>query len=154
MRCSVKMRRRLSLLIVICVGLCVMAAQPEQRYGLRFNRTDSLPYTLFVSRSGYAEAQIGDYVCFRKEGRPLRLVKQVMGIPGDQIELREKTLWVANRNCGDIVSTERVHPIGENVVPEGHVFVCASHPESFDSRYAEFGLLELDQIEEQVWPIY
>ena len=37
-------------------------------------------------------------------------------------------------------------PISATSVPEGYVFVAGDHPNSFDSRYEEFGLVPIEKI--------
>ena len=61
-------------------------------------------------------------------------------------------------HCGVILkmssSGKSYSPIQSGTIPEGYVYVCGSHPDSFDSRYAEFGLIRVENIREKLWPLF
>ncbi len=122
-------------------------------YGLRINRSDSLPYTLFVSRPTDHTLKREEYVCFTHPGSAVPLVKQVVGIAGDKIERRADFVVVGDRQLR-LRDSSKVTPIEDAIIPEGRIFVFAPHPESFDSRYSECGLIRTQDVKECVWPVF
>lgn len=128
-----------------------------ESFPFRINTSTSLPYRIFL-RKQKGEVKRHIYVSFSHPENTKPLVKQVVGLPGDHIEKREDHILVNGFDCGKVVSItktgNRVTPLDCEVIPEGYLFVYASHPESFDSRYQEFGLVEIDKIEEELWPVF
>lgn len=86
------------------------------------------------------------------------LFKQIVGLPGDQIAINHDRVFINGCDYGYIhpksPSGLLLSPISEGIIPEGFVFVHATHPESFDSRYSEFGLVDIVQIKERLWPVF
>jgi len=80
----------------------------------------------------------GDIVVFPVEGEPLPLIKRVIGLPGDTVEVRESRVWVNGVALDEpyvsgptVGNTRMVH------VPEGSVFVMGDNRAaggSLDSR--------------------
>lgn len=85
------------------------------------------------------------------------MIKKVAGMAGDELFYdKEGNLWVSalwtGRACpGAPVKIgkqkksakdgRRLNPIKPGVIPTGKVFVVGDHERSFDSRYAELGLI-------------
>jgi len=97
-----------------------------------------------VSIQGYALAYVGE--------KPFS--KRVLGLPGDLIlkgkrEVRimskthEPTTLPLLKKTGD---GKPLTPISATIIPEGYVFVAGDNPNSFDSRYEEFGLVPSEKI--------
>ena len=117
---------------------------------------------LFVNRAVYLlkSPARGDIVIL-KNPRDQRdgkyLVKRVVGVPGDKIEIRNNRLYVNGELCDDPTAYAPV-PAGDYgplTVPEGHYFVLGDNRgNSLDSRY--FGLvpghLVKGRAEFIVWP--
>ena len=129
--------------------------------GLRINNTNSMPQTLFMSfkRKPQEPLKRGDFVCFKHPLSPQRLTKMVVGLPGDRIDLKDQHVFVNDQDYGAYFlvsprSGKELNPIQVEQIPDGFVYVHAPHPESFDSRYAEFGLVKIDDIEEVLWPLF
>ena len=125
--------------------------------GIRRNFTDSLPYTFFIS-TRLPELKHEMFVSFDHPSSSLPLAKQVIGLPGDEIKVIDHEIYINGRLYGYIheksPSNKTFHPIKEGAIPEGHVFVYSPHFYSFDSRYAEFGLIEIAKLRERLWPIF
>ena len=119
---------------------------------IRINRTESLPQTVFIGRPISGDIQRGDYAVVSIPQCPIPVVKQVVGLPGDSIEIADGRIQVGTVHRG-IVSHD-LAPIDVQVIPEDHFYVWGEHPDSFDSRYAAFGLVRFDEIEEVVWPLF
>lgn len=128
-------------------------------YRVLINTTHSLPHTFYLTNPTQKVLKRGDYIAFTHPLSEGLIVKQVKGVAGDTLvktpgfvridgvpgafQLRDK------RSNGTPLT-----PISADVIAEGTVFVAGSHPDSFDSRYLEFGLIPLAQVRGQVWPLF
>jgi len=77
---------------------------------------------------------------------PDPLVKRVVGLPGETIEIREGIVYVNNRRLAEPY-LHQITPgtLVPQVVPEGHVFVLGDNrASSYDSRY--FGMVPFEAI--------
>ena len=71
------------------------------------------------------------------------LSKQIVGVTGDKIEIKEKGrkkfLYINGNVKGNIYSYDKsglpLPKIKDQVIKENEYFVMGTHPESFDSRY-------------------
>jgi signal peptidase I len=112
--------------------------------------------TLLGGLTPARDVRRGDIVIFRSPESPTTdLVKRCIGLPGDEIEIREKQLYVNGAAVDDHVfashrDTERTFPnqrylsrqqrlrdnFGPTVVPEDHYFFLGDNRDfSYDSRY-------------------
>ena len=86
------------------------------------------------------------------------LFKQIVGMPGDQIVIHHQRVFINGQDYGHIYDSSpsglSLSPISEGIIPAGFFFVYATHSQSFDSRYAEFGLVAKEQLKENLWPIF
>lgn len=127
-------------------------------YRLAFNESDSLPGTVFLVKVGVLPrcgATTGEHVQIqmRRDARwysGMRLLKVAKGCPGDRIRLEGRKVYVNDWFAGVAVpALEDGTPmpmVSAGIIPEGHYYLGASHPSSFDSRYAEFSLIAEQQI--------
>jgi conjugal transfer pilin signal peptidase TrbI len=136
---------------VICV--CIAAF-------VYINITPSLPYTIFIANYFSKELTKGAY-CAVKRGviAPEKLLKQIMGVPGDILEVKEDKVFINDKFIAQLVKKSSrsgtvYHAISSQIIPNDKYFLFASHKESYDSRYEEFGLVDIKNIEREVWPIY
>lgn len=124
---------------------------------------------LFVNRFIYGESiespvetllplrpvRRGDILVFRSKKPPhIDVVKRCIGVPGDELEMREKVLYLNGEEVDDSVYARHTDPLvypdlpayssqrrlrdnfGPLVVPEGHYFMMGDNrDESLDSRY-------------------
>lgn len=95
--------------------------------------------------------------------------KRVLGLPGDLILKDKNTVVIVPKICvsknpiskADMPITSEpvvlpllektsegkpLTPLSATSVPEGYIFVAGDNPNSFDSRYEEFGLVPLEKI--------
>lgn len=109
------------------------------------NQSESLPQRafLFVPVDKIARE---NYVSFDNAWSHKNLIKQVAGIAGDKVEIIDGEVWV-KRYIGPLQPTTRegkpLTRIAPGKIPEGYVFVASPHERSFDSRYAEVGLVPI-----------
>lgn len=117
---------------------------------IQINRSPSLPYSVFFVVKNMP-AHKGDFVSLKghqtKYFKDTTFTKRVDGIAGDTV------------SCGAQLKSKTKHgkPLTElctHVIPEGFVYVKADHPDSFDSRYQEFGLVQKDHVFGRAFPLW
>jgi conjugal transfer pilin signal peptidase TrbI len=132
-----------------------------------FNWTPSLPYHVALLRPSTHSPARGDYVVFHFEGeatsrypglRHQPLFKQVAGIPGDEVTVADRHIYVNGRYAGTAKPRTfdgwPLAPIQPTTIPDNHYFVSGSSPDSFASRYAASGLVRADRIIFRVEPLF
>jgi conjugal transfer pilin signal peptidase TrbI len=78
--------------------------------------------------------------------------KRVLGIPGDHIVHNKNGITVIPQESYLLSVLDKtskgkpLKPISVGIIPEGTLFVAGDNPRSFDSRYAEFGLVPKEKI--------
>lgn len=116
--------------------------------------TPSINKTLFMVNKYSKIFPKGSYVYF-KSARPgsntvYPIIKQVVGIAGDVIEIKNNKCLVEGRLVGTIKSTGnngvKLTGIASGVIPAGKLFVAGNIDNSFDSRYQELVLLNKDEV--------
>lgn len=127
-------------------------------YRLAVNESDSLPGTLFLVKAGVLPRcgpTMGEHVQIEMQPGArwysgVRLLKVAKGCPGDLIHTEGRKVYINDWFAGEAVpALEDGTPmamVSPGVIPEGHYYLWASHPSSFDSRYAEFSLIADQQI--------
>lgn len=162
------MNKRTSILILgACLGL-ILGFVLSQTH-LTINHSPSLGYKAFLCFKGLTPKR-GDFVSI--EGHPtayfegLHYTKRLVALPGERIQIHdnqghktrvhdnrvhdnrvhESQMFVGDHFVGTLRTTTRdgkaLHPLKTTAIPEGQVFVSAYNPQSFDSRYEEFGLVK------------
>jgi conjugal transfer pilin signal peptidase TrbI len=121
-------------------------------FTLTINVSDSLPGTLFLVQKE-AKPRKGDLAAFRYGGGgPYEMgalfLKQTLGVSGSEVLARDigmgyREYFVDGQSAG------RAKPISKGglvlqhgpvgIIPDGHFFMSAPHPDSLDSRYAFVG---------------
>lgn len=151
--------------VVFCL-LGVGAALFLNQTTLLMNRSGSLPHKAFLVLKGW-KPERGDYVTFTLTpvsqtllGTPMpealsvtpvsqtrvSVTKQVVGVAGDVVRREGNHILVGDRAVGPLLKETAdglpLTPLAfEGMIPQGHVFVATTHERSFDSRYAEMGLI-------------
>jgi conjugal transfer pilin signal peptidase TrbI len=131
----------------------------EPKFGLRVNASDSLPYSLFIGvKADPKNIKRSTIVSFSHSQVEGILAKRVSGLSGDTIRIEDDEVYVGDLCIGEVYritpSGRILSPIQEQTIPEGYVFVSGQHSQSYDSRYAEFGLIKLEDIKDVLWPIF
>lgn len=111
------------------------------------------------------DPQRGDIVVFiYPKDRTKDYVKRVIGVGGDKIEIKNKSIFINDRPYRDaygvysdrVVIPAFVQPrdnFGPVVVPKGHLFVMGDNrDESADSRF--WGFVDLKDVEGKAWLLY
>lgn len=154
-------RRILSIYVVLAVvGAFVGLNYARERWAFGLNMTESLPNWAFIADADVFP-QKGELVMFDPpenpyyRGRPF--VKQIVGIAGDRVEVRGRRVYVAGTYVGEAkVASQDGRPlevIAPQTIPEGLVFVAGTHRDSYDSRYAEIGLIPVESVVGRAYPI-
>ena len=109
----------------------------------------------FVYR--FTEPEPGDIVVFESvEGGEEELIKRVIGLPGDEVRVRNDRLYVNDERWHESYTNEALSDsgsFGPITVPEGSVFVMGDNrANSRDSRF--FGAVPIDSIEGEAFAIF
>lgn len=148
----------LYLLSIICAYISIFWFVWIKGYGLRINQSESLSQKLFLSKTP-DHLFHGMYVSIVHPNAPnIIIAKQVVGLPGDPIAVKNSQVYVNDTYFGEIKhlssSGKIYHPISHTSVPPGYMFLSSTHMDSFDSRYEEFGLIPQNAIKEELWPLF
>ena len=123
------------------------------------NASASLPnWAFWVDRSGRSER--GSHVAFLPRSnsvvtahfgaKPPMFVKLVYGVAGDRVSRKGRRIFLNDRAVGLAKPVSRkgiaLTPVSAGIVPDACFYVGTPHPDSFDSRYAEIGLVCGDRI--------
>lgn len=116
--------------------------------------TDSLPEHYFIQLPKVAPKK-GDLTIVYNSFYKGRLIKRIIGQGGDQINSDTSgNLWVGGVCVGKVYNQtatgEKLEPLPNQVIPQDKVFLYAPHPKSFDSRYAQVGLVSVNELEGQI----
>jgi conjugal transfer pilin signal peptidase TrbI len=147
----------LSILLLYIIGVNIFLPNPIR--AIRYNSSESLPYSIFVGIKTQNEClDYGMIITFNHETNQIPLAKQITGLPGDSINIANGHIYVRGEDLGEVKTVSpsgyRLTPLTERIVPEGYLFVSGKHELSFDSRYAEFGLIPMDAVQEELWPVF
>jgi conjugal transfer pilin signal peptidase TrbI len=155
---SAKFYRPLIISGIICGSMLTFYAS-----GLRIliNKSESLPGRGYICKLG-TPVKRGDLIVFKKDKFPLLLLKRVIGGAGDVVTVSGDQVLLNGSAVGTLqqaTSTgEALVPITPQAVPqrilEGQWFVMGSHPRSFDSRYASFGLVRDQDMVGKAWGVF
>lgn len=126
---------------------------------LRFliSETDSLAQHYFI-QVRRMPVKLNDYTVVWSDWHRGLIIKKIIGVAGDKIWFDDDKLFVNDIKIGSyksIATDGRIlHPIAAQTIPKGYVFLAATHPQSFDSRYQELGLVATDQLKGRVFPLF
>lgn len=109
---------------------------------------------------------IGDIIVFKSPSMDAPLIKRVIGMPGDSIELKDKKVYVNGKEIveeylpqGLTTGSGTYMKEGEvKTVPDNHYFVMGDNRTvSLDSRYIQVGFIDrawiLGKVVARVWPL-
>jgi signal peptidase I len=114
---------------------------------------------VFVNKFVYrfAEPERGDIVVFKNiEGGQEELIKRVVGVPGDEVTIRNGVLFVNEERWEEpYVNSQSLDnsSFGSMTVPEGKVFVMGDNrANSRDSRF--FGPIPIEDVEGEAFVVF
>jgi conjugal transfer pilin signal peptidase TrbI len=139
----------------------IYAASPW--YELLVNRSDSLPHTLFLLDKTRVP-RCGEYTAFdmprdARFYRGARMIKHIRGCAGDRISVKDRAVFINDLPVGVAMTRSSngryaLNPIEPSVIPRDKVYLSATHPQSYDSRYASFGLRDASELLGSARPLY
>lgn len=115
-----------------------------------FTTSPSVPYKLCLLIYNLKPHK-GDLCAFKFKNR--RFIKYILGTAGDRISNVQGIISVGSNKVGKVQVKNNLTPINEGIIPDGYIFVAGTHPDSFDSRYKEFGLIREADLEGKVYGI-
>lgn len=143
-------------ILVLGLGNCI-----HERTTLAINGSKSLEGKYFFIIKSYGaplHLKEDDYVAFTHPWVPSLIIKQVKGLPGDVVLHVSNKAFVNEQLIGPIFNLSRdqrtLTPGFQGIIPEGSYFVAGQHERSFDSRYAEVGLLTSENIYGKAYKIF
>lgn len=140
-----KNKRNLTLLFG---GLATLVALIASQICVVFITSNSIPYDVCLQVYNLTPRKY-DLCAFTRKGQ--RLIKYVIGVEGDKIINLADAVYVGGFRVGKAVRTEKLTPIEDCEIPAGYVFVSGRHPQSLDSRYKEFGLVKISELQGRVF---
>jgi signal peptidase I len=143
--------------IVIAVLINLFLAQATRVYGSSMEPNLHTDQRLVVEKVSYRlhAPRRGDVVVVRMPERgPDLLIKRVIGLPGETIDIRDGVVHINQQPLDEpylVRATSSTY--GPTKVPEGHVFVLGDNRgASNDSRV--FGAVSMDRIVGRAWLSY
>lgn len=132
-----------------------------------FNWTESLPYKVALVDYRARGLERGDFIVYAFDGpaagtthpglRHQPFFKRIAGVPGDTITVRQRDVFVNDTFVGraktHTFDRRALDPIEPIVIPEGHFYVQGVGVDSFDSRYAQSGLVRALDVKTRVIPL-
>ena len=139
-------RRRIGLAVMAALAVLWLAAVSRVHVNASWS-DEAWGYAAFPLFG--ADLKIGDRVLFEPPealGSPVPYLKTVRGLPGMAVTVGpDRTVFLD----GEPVGRAKTHAldgrpltvIAPGIIPPGHYFLHADHPDSHDSRYAGIGLV-------------
>jgi len=142
--------------LVIAVLINLFVAQGTYVEGQSMEPNLHTDQRLIVEKVSYRlhGPQRGDIVVVRLPDHKVPLIKRVIGLPGERVEIREERVWVDGQLLDEVyLENIKQRPYGPLTVPDQHVFVMGDNRNSSnDSRF--FGPVRYDQIWGRAWLSY
>ena len=131
-----------------------LVALAKDHVCLIYSETDSLPYHYFLQLKKVTP-QKGHYTIIESQWYGSKVIKEIVGEVGDEINYEgDGSLWVGEQNIGEAKKLARdgrpLTPLKASTIPQGFVFLKGDHERSFDSRYEEFGLIPVNDLQGRV----
>lgn len=122
------------------------------RYNIVINHDGSLPINGVIIKLGQIPTKNDEIFVFNVrnnahfQSKNIKFIKYIGGFAGNQIKIREREVYVADRPIGYAkTQSKKGIPLNiteETVIPEHKFFAYTPHKDSFDSRYQEIGLID------------
>jgi len=161
---AVTWTRDLTLSVLIAIVVILFLYQPVKVEGISMMPSlvdqERIFINKFIYRFGLGEIQRGAMVVFWFPGDPSKsYIKRVIGLPGDEVEIREGQVFVNDEALAEHYVPEEYRDLQSRppmIVPADHYYVLGDHrTSSNDSR--NWGPVPRDQIYGKAvfvyWPI-
>jgi signal peptidase I len=141
---------------VIALLINLFLAQSTYVYGQSMEPNLHTDQRLIVEKVSYRihAPRRGDIVVLDLETSDVPLIKRVIGLPGETVEIRENQVFIDGISLDEAYLSDVVQrDYGPHTVAIGHVFVMGDNRgASNDSRY--FGAVPIDRIVGRAWLSY
>ncbi len=143
--------------------LLVVVVLLWSKSGILYAASDSLPYKVYwLIKDQNFTPQKNQLVAIGKHDtkyvHDTRFIKIVGGVFGDHIKIINEQIWINDHLIGKLRThtqgDQPLTPVKSQTIPAGWIFVYATHVDSFDSRYLEFGLVNINKIIGKVKPLW
>ena len=154
-RTNSKFRRSIPYIIVCLAAVAVCSIISLNFFRLMLIQGESMSPTyhnlqLVLLDVRNREIQYDDVIAFKCDSQDIVLVKRVVGLPGDTLEIRNGKLYVNDLLSDYFANTNFLYSgvlNTEYTIPEGCCFAIGDNTdESIDCRYNEIGDVEIDNI--------
>ena len=168
-RAGLVLRHLVAILVMAIVAMaCLRIAGLPISSPLVFNVSGSVPYHVgWLTRQRGVLPPRGALVLYRYSGEPILgrpelaevpFFKFVRGLPGDEVRVEGRTVYVADGEIGLAMAKTRMgqflEPISPGRIPDGYFFAAGTLPDSYDSRYAQSGLIPVHAVIGTVTPFF
>lgn len=145
--------------LILLLGVIFFIAPSKST--LLINNSASLPHKVYLLVKGN-NWQSGDLVAIKdfvtKYSQNQHFTKKIVGVAGDVITVMGDYVLVNGTKCAKLkaktLDHKKLTPIKAQTISPQYFFVVATHKDSFDSRYQEFGLVKGEYIEGKVYPLW
>ncbi|MGB0906888.1 MAG: S26 family signal peptidase [Maricaulaceae bacterium] len=149
------------LLIMAVLFLAAFLLFQLNPYRLKLTKTQSVDYSVFLlTDSDGSRIERDQYIAILAPNNPsagVEYVKQVVGLPGDEIKTQGRDVYVNGVLRGKAkthsLKGRELEMISAGIIPEGFIYVFADHKDSYDSRYKEIGLVPLKLVTASARPV-
>jgi signal peptidase I len=134
------------LALVLFFGINAVSARVRVD-GFSMNPTLRDGEFVLVNRLAYrvGEMERGDIIVFRSISSEMDLIKRIVGLPGDEVMVNNRQVFVNNQLLDEPYIAELPNYQGQWRVPDGHLFVLGDNRnDSSDSH--QWGLLPIDNV--------
>jgi signal peptidase I len=146
--------------VIIALLINLMLAQATRVYGQSMEPNLHSNQRLVVEKISYnrwwsvRSPQRGDVVVFRVDPNTDLLIKRVIGLPGDRVEIRAGQVFINSQHLNEpYIAQPSYGDYGPVDVPPLHVFVLGDN-RGFSNDSRAFGPLPLDAVIGRAWFSY
>jgi signal peptidase I len=147
--------------VVLALAIRTFLLQPYRVEGTSMVPTLHDGERLFLNRIVYRlhPPKRGDVVVIPLPDEGISIVKRIIGLPGDAVEIKNGSVWIDGTQLVEpYLAGPTLGNFGPVQVPEGRVFVLGDNRQaSRDSRYSSVGFIEYARVKGKAllvyWPI-
>lgn len=146
----------------------------NSRYEVNWNLTESLPYHLFIIDKNKIpqKNEMGAFNFYEEvpvdannslkgtKTERVTFIKIVGGISGDVVSVDNRTVYINSQPVGYVkeqaqLDHRKLYPLTDiGVIPSGKYYFQSPHPDSYDSRYSEIGLIDEVEVRGKAYGIF
>ena len=146
--------------VIIALLINLLLAQATRVYGQSMEPNLHTDQRLVVEKISYSRwwpvggPQRGDVVVFRVDPNSDLLIKRVIGLPGDRVEIRAGQVYINGEPLGEVYITGPTYgDYGPVDVPPLYIFVLGDN-RGFSNDSRAFGALSLESVIGRAWLSY